>query len=284
MSMNDEQTETLLSEIEEVAPKPDSEPRSQILSIHSFRGGTGKSNTTANLAASIARRGKRVCVIDTDIQSPGIHALFGCAPDSFDHTLNDYLWGRCRIDEAAIDVSSVLGEQDEDASGKLFFVPSALNAGEIARIIKEGFDVAQLSEGFHKLIESLELDYLLIDTHPGVNQETLLSIAFSDVFVLVLRPDTQDFQGTSVTIELARKLGVTDIAVIINKVPPGVDHGALIARVEKAYGARVAALLPMSHSVARMASANLMVVQQPDHPFSRGLKGLADRVLSGVTV
>ena len=39
-----------------------------------------------------------------------------------------------------------------------------------------------------------------------MNEETLLSIAISDVFVLVLRPDHQDFQGTAVTVEVARKL------------------------------------------------------------------------------
>ena len=49
----------------------------KIISIHSFRGGTGKSNMTANLAALLAAEGGRVGVIDTDIQSPGIHVLFG---------------------------------------------------------------------------------------------------------------------------------------------------------------------------------------------------------------
>ena len=49
---------------------------SKIISVHSFRGGTGKSNTTANLAVLLANAGKRVGVIDTDIQSPGIHVLF----------------------------------------------------------------------------------------------------------------------------------------------------------------------------------------------------------------
>ncbi|MFL5804583.1 MAG: ParA family protein, partial [Roseiflexaceae bacterium] len=45
---------------------------SQIISIHSFRGGTGKSNTTANVTALLAASGLRVGVIDTDLQSPGI--------------------------------------------------------------------------------------------------------------------------------------------------------------------------------------------------------------------
>ena len=49
---------------------------SKIISVHSFRGGTGKSNTTANIAALLAMDGERVGVVDTDIASPGIHVLF----------------------------------------------------------------------------------------------------------------------------------------------------------------------------------------------------------------
>ncbi|WP_333417166.1 P-loop NTPase [Microcoleus sp. herbarium8] len=45
---------------------------SKIVSIHSYRGGTGKSNSTANLAVAVARKGYRVGIVDTDIQSPGI--------------------------------------------------------------------------------------------------------------------------------------------------------------------------------------------------------------------
>ena len=41
----------------------------KIISIHSFRGGTGKSNVTANLATIIARKGYRVGIVDTDIQT-----------------------------------------------------------------------------------------------------------------------------------------------------------------------------------------------------------------------
>ena len=49
----------------------------KVVSVHSFRGGTGKSNMTANLAATVASKGLRVGIVDTDIQSPGIHVIFG---------------------------------------------------------------------------------------------------------------------------------------------------------------------------------------------------------------
>ncbi len=61
---------------------------SQIISVHSFRGGTGKSNTTANIAALLALEGRRVGVIDTDIQSPGIHILFGLDEAEMRYALN----------------------------------------------------------------------------------------------------------------------------------------------------------------------------------------------------
>ena len=78
----------------------------RVISVHSFRGGTGKSNTTANLAAIYARDGLRVGVIDTDIQSPGIHVLFGLAGDEIEASLNDFLWHGRAIEEVATDVTA----------------------------------------------------------------------------------------------------------------------------------------------------------------------------------
>jgi len=84
-----------------------------IVSVHSFRGGTGKSNTVASLTALLAADGQRVGVIDTDILSPGIHVLFGLDADSATYTLNDYLWGRCEITKVAIPVTHRLGSRSQ---------------------------------------------------------------------------------------------------------------------------------------------------------------------------
>src|SRR5437762_8578734 len=82
-----------------------------IISIHSYRGGTGKSNLTANLANSLVQQGKRVAVVDTDIQAPGLHVLFGMDTQQMGLTLNDYLYGRCSIEQAIYDVTDKLGPQ-----------------------------------------------------------------------------------------------------------------------------------------------------------------------------
>ncbi len=55
------------------------------MSVHPFRGETGKPNTTANLTAILAVKGKQVGVIDTDIQSPGIYIPFGLEESEMVH-------------------------------------------------------------------------------------------------------------------------------------------------------------------------------------------------------
>jgi MinD-like ATPase involved in chromosome partitioning or flagellar assembly len=208
----------------------------QIVSIHSFRGGTGKSNLTANLAVLTAQAGRRVGIVDTDVQSPGIHVLFGFDEDRVDRTLNDYLWGRCPIEDTAYDVSGVMDGTPASDGAAVFLIPSSLRTGEIARVLREGYDVARLNDGFRDLQQALDLDYLFIDTHPGVNEETLLSIAISDTLVIVLRPDQQDYQGTAVTVDLARRLETPRILLVINKVLPPFDAAAVGAQIGSTYG------------------------------------------------
>lgn len=245
---------------------------SQIVSIHSFRGGTGKSNLTANLATLLVVAGQRVGVIDTDIQSPGLHILFGLQEAEIRHALNDYLWGACAIEDTAHDVTSQLRGH---LPGRVFLIPSSIKAGEIARVLREGYDVSLLNDGFHALVAGLALDTLLIDTHPGLNEETLLSIAISDTLVIILRPDQQDYQGTGVTVEVARKLDVPRLMLIVNKVPAVFDMADVKTRVERTYNSDVIAVLRHADEMMTLASAEIFVLRYPNHPITAALKVVA---------
>jgi len=245
---------------------------STIVSIHSFRGGTGKSNITANVATLLAAEGRRVGVIDTDVQSPGIHVLFGLDEGEMHHALNDYLWGQCDIKQTAYDVTSRLSAA---IKGQVFLIPSSIKAGEIVRVLRDGYDVTLLNDGIHELVKGLGLDVLMIDTHPGLNEETLLSIAISDALAILLRPDQQDYQGTGVTVEVARKLDVPCMVLIVNKVPSVFDVADVKARVERAYHCDVAAVLPHSDEMMALASASIFALRYPDHPVTAEFKRVA---------
>lgn len=249
----------------------------KIISIHSFRGGTGKSNSTANLVSLFAQEGLRVGVVDTDIASPGIHVLFGLAEEDMGYALNDYLWGKCKIKQCAHDVTKKLGA---DVKGQVFLIPSSVKAGNIAKILREGYDVNLLNDGFQDLIEELKLDILAIDTHPGLSEETLLSIAISDVLILILRPDQQDYQGTSVTVEVARKLGIQKMFLVVNKLPQQFNADEVKAKVEKAYQAEVVAVLPHSDEMMMLASSGIFCFKYPDHPITALYRQIARKILN----
>jgi septum site-determining protein MinD len=245
----------------------------KIISVHSFRGGTGKSNITASLAVLAAIDGRRVAVIDTDINSPGIHVLFGMHEGNVGPTLNDYLWGRCGICEAAHAVPLPA------AAGAMWVVPSSLKTGEIAKVLREGYEVERLNAGFRDLLEDLRLDCLFIDTHPGVNEETLLSIAVSDVLVVILRPDQQDYLGTGVTVEVARRLAVPELHLLINKAPTNLDFEAVRAKVTATYGCDVIAVLPHSDRMMQLSSSNVFALAFPDHHLTGLLRHVSRRLV-----
>jgi MinD-like ATPase involved in chromosome partitioning or flagellar assembly len=160
----------------------------------------------------------------------------------------------------------------------VFVIPSSMKAADIARVLREGYDVAVLRDGFHDAVDTLDLDVLIIDTHPGLNEETLLSIAISDTLILVLRPDQQDYQGTSVTVEVARKLDVPRLLLIVNKVPVVFDVADVRRRVQDTYGAEVAAVLPHSDEMMALASNDIFVVRYPDHPITSALGHVATTI------
>jgi len=243
-----------------------------ILSIHSFRGGTGKSNASANLAALYAMEGRRVGVVDTDIQSPGIHVIFGLEEDDTLYALNDYLWGRCAIEQTACDVSAAL---EGRCRGALYLIPSSVNAADIARVLHDGYDIDLLSDGFRDLIQAMNLDVLIIDTHPGLNEETLLSIAISNALLVVMRPDYQDYQGTGLTVEVARELDVPHMMILINKAPAAFDVEQIRDTVSHTYHCPVAAVIPHSEEMMALASQGLFVVRYPDHPIVAELRKAA---------
>jgi MinD-like ATPase involved in chromosome partitioning or flagellar assembly len=249
-----------------------------IVSVHSYRGGTGKTNLIANLASSLVQQGKRVALVDSDVQSPGLHVLFGMDPQHMGPTLNDYLYGRSTIEQAAHDVTAKLGPAAN--GGILYLIPSSIKTGEITRILREGYEVSLLTDGFRRLMKTLQLDYLFIDTHPGLNEETLLSILISDILILLLRPDQQDFQGTAVTIEVARKLKLKRLMLVVNKVLPKLNFVSLRLQVEATYAAPVAAVLPVSEEMIELGSASLFSVASPSHPYSQGVREIATQIVN----
>jgi len=144
--------------------------------------------------------------------------------------------------------------------------------------LREGYDARLLNDGFRHLIQRLKLDYLFIDTHPGINEETLLSAIISDVLVVILRPDKQDYQGTAVTIDVARKLDVQKILLVVNKVLPSLNQEALKKQVQTTYNVPVAGVLPVCDEMFHLASSDIFCLRYPEHPWTNIVNGIAKQL------
>ena len=253
---------------------------STIVSVHSYRGGTGQSNIVANLAYLAALGGRRVAVMDTDLPSPGLHLVLGLERERIVCTLSDYLFGKCELEAAAYDLTRNVGLAG--GSGALYLIPSSLTVEAITRILAEGYDAAKLNGRFKALLHALDLEVLFLDTHPGLNRETLLTTVISDVLLILIRPDQQDYHGTAVLCEVAGRLNVPKVFMVANKVLRSLDPGSVREKIEKAFGHEVLGVLPLSEEMLALGSRGLFVSHHPDHPLSGELQKVAGRLLESV--
>jgi septum site-determining protein MinD len=249
---------------------------SKIIAIHSFRRSTGKSTIAANLAALVALAGHRVGVVDANVSSPGLHWMFGLGRTEFDGTLNDFLLEKRSIEQTAHDLTARLGN---DVEGKLFLVPASDDALEIAEVLRERYGTDRLGEGYQRLIEQLNLDVLLVDTHPGLDQDSLAAMALSDALLIVLRLDQQDYQGTAVMVDVARQFKVIDLSLLANLVPESFETHAVATQLEQTFHCPVLAVMPVSEDLMDVSGDTLFVVEHSRHPITSLLIQTAARLV-----
>jgi len=145
---------------------------------------------------------------------------------------------------------------------------------DIVRTLSEGYDVGLLNDGIHRAAEAFNLDVLLLDTGAGLRVENMLFMAISASVVVLLVPDQQHYQGTGVLIEVARKLDVPQIALLVNKCPAVFDFAEVKQKVETVYSCPVGGVLPYSEALLGLASSAVYVKQCPDHPITQVLRDL----------
>jgi len=243
----------------------------KVVLTNSFRGGTGKSTIISNIATYLASLGKKVVVIDGDIISPGIHAIFGLSEKSFNKTLTDYLLGKADITDAVYDVSSNIGVN----SGSLLLVPSSIASSEIVTLIQQTGNSAKIEKGLNKLDKKFNPDYVLVDTHPGLNDPFLVATSFSDIILNIVRPDNQDYQGAQVSAEISKKMNIK-MYLVLNKVLKG--KKGLVNDVQNAFGLPVAGALPFSEDILSSESQFIFLERYPSHAFSNEIRSISSRV------
>ncbi len=249
-----------------------------MVAVHSAQRGTGKSTIVANLATLMAAAGQRVGVIDAHIQAATQNFFFRIPQEKIHHTFNHYLLGTSKAHQVAYDATSYLRRPME---GCVYLIPASNSPEVTTNILQQGYNVELYTDGLRELAETLNLNVLLVDTPAGLEEETLLamlSIGICDTMMLVLRLDQQDYQNTSVAVDIASILEVPQLHLIINQVRSPHEPAMIRQQIEQTYQQSVAAILPYTNEIAALGSHDLFVLHYPDHQTTRILMQLAMQI------
>ncbi len=236
------------------------------IAVHSFKGGTGKSTLTANISVALAAEGKNVGVMDMDLEGPGLHVLFNINPADVKYTLNDVLRESTSPEMAAISMSYRLGLP----KGEVFFCPASSNVDEMLKTLRTGFEVDNFSRAIERLSDHFKLDYLLIDTHPGIENDTLLAMGVCDHLLIVSRLDQQDIFGTGVMLELARVLE-KPAHLVLNMVPKGIGESQitqLARKIAANLNTQLLTWIPFSEDILGSLSKSVFLLSMPKNPVA----------------
>ncbi len=248
----------------------------KVIAVHSFKGGTGKTTLTANLATTLAVN-HRVGVMDLDLSGPGLHVLFGLKKGDVKATLTDIFLGDASPEDVVIDLSQRFGM----SRGGLFFCPASNKVEDMLRLLKSGLEVTLFQDTLQKVGELYKLDYIIVDTHPGVENDTVLAMGCCDALVLVSRVDQQDLFGTAVMVLLAETFEKPTF-LTLNMVPPGVkikDAEKVGRELAQLFRSKFLAAFEFQMDVINNLSRSVFVVDNPNSTFAHKVTGAAENLI-----
>jgi septum site-determining protein MinD len=252
----------------------------KIVAVHSYKGGTGKTLLSTNLAVTLAKKGKKVCLLDLDFRAPSLATLLNI--EKTQHWLNDYLNGICEIDKVLIDLS------DRIASKEKFFVCPANPSVEAIRDMSskdrkwEMRALGRILSLRNSLLNDKGFDYIVFDTSPGLQYSSINAIVAADIVIVATTFDSSDVEGTRRMLRELYDLFEKKTEIVLNKVlyvdsvRAGKDK--LQAMVKNIYEVPLLGVIPCFCEISRAEGKIIFVHEKPDHPFTKILDEIANKM------
>jgi len=256
----------------------------KVMSVHSSRGGTGKTLIAVNLAAILARKGRNVSLFDMDFRAPSLSTVFKVGdPRLVKYWVNDFLNGDCSIDKTMIDLTSRY-----ETKGK-FLVGLANPSIEAIREIMtkdriwEREALRRLLRLKPILLDNMEMDYAIYDTSPGVHYSSLNAVASSDISVVVATPDILDVEGTRTMLSELYDAFEKKTIILVNKVleqslSTEKKREELSRHFKSTFAQPLIEMIPCYCDVLRSSRITIFAFGKPEHPFTKALYEVADKL------
>jgi MinD-like ATPase involved in chromosome partitioning or flagellar assembly len=251
----------------------------KIVVIHSYKGGTGKTLLSVNLAATFVKRGRKVCLLDLDFRAPSLATLLNVTKSNY--WLNDYLNGACEIDKVLVDLT------DRIHNGGKLFVALANPATEAIRDMSakdrkwEMHALGRLLALRNSLLNEKGFDYLVMDTSPGLQYSSINAIVSADLVIVATTFDRSDVDGTKRMLHELYDLFEKKTEIVLNKVlnaSSSMRKEAIQTNIKDIYQAPLLGLIPCFCDVLRAEGNTIFIEEKPEHPFTKIMDQIASEI------
>ncbi len=226
----------------------------EIIVVTSGKGGVGKTTTSASLAVGLAKRGKKVAVIDFDVGLRNLDLIMGCERRvvyDFVNVIN----GECTLKQALI----------KDKRYDSLFVLAASQTRDKDALTREGVETVLnglREDGF---------DFVICDSPAGIEKGAALAMYFADRAVVVVNPEVSSVRDSDRILGLlaskTRRAELGNGAVgqhlLLTRYNPNrVESGDMmsIADVQEILGIDVVGVIPESEGVLAASNAGVPVI------------------------
>ena len=230
----------------------------EIIVVTSGKGGVGKTTSSASIATGIARRGKKVAVIDFDVGLRNLDLIMGCERRVVYDFVN-VVHGEATLKQALI----------KDKRFENLFVLAASQTRD-----KD----ALTTEGVEKVLKDLAedgFDYIVCDSPAGIEKGAFLAMYFADKAVVVVNPEVSSVRDSdrilgllaSKTRRAERGDGdVTAYLLLTRYSPQRVENGEMlsITDVEEVLGLKTIGVVPESGDVLNASNKGEPVIMDAE--------------------
>jgi septum site-determining protein MinD len=245
----------------------------EIIVVTSGKGGVGKTTTSASIACGLARRGKRVAVIDFDIGLRNLDLIMGCERRVVYDFVN-VIHGECTLKQALI----------RDKRLDTLYVLAASQTRD-----KDALS----AEGVQKVLEELAadgFDYILCDSPAGIEKGAHLAMYFADRAIVVVNPEVSSVRDSDRILGLlASKTkraenghgGVHEHLLLTRYSPRRVASGEMmsIEDVKEILGLDVVGVIPESADVLTASNAGTPVILNEESLVAQAYEDAVGRLL-----
>lgn len=240
---------------ESVVANKELDLQSRLVCFYSYKGGVGRTTTMVMSAIEMAKRGKKIVMIDFDLEAPGVASIFPNESVSqyglLDYLIESSVYEReLQIDEYMYPVSEYC--HVNQSGGEIYVIPAygkvVDNDASLYRkcLMRFNLDMPIYMENstpidglLQKIDAFIKPDYIFIDTRSGLHQIGGITLSrYSDMAVLFFYGSRQNVEGMKMVLPILKSNG-TPFVLINAKVPSNDEVAAIERRIylEGAYNA-----------------------------------------------